>query len=870
MAVAGNIVANLTTNSRSWSAGLKGARGELRTFTSTVTDGLNRAGSSVKTFLSTAEKVESGLGGISTKATNTQFNLRAIARTMLSIQTASRGLSVVSSRLTVLSTLTGSAAAGVGTLATGAGMLSTVAFYAASGLSMLLKPLHGLVIVPKLVAGSFRLMAAAVLAPFKLLWSVVSATAKAAWALARPFVSLAKTAFKLKVFFASLSIQLAIAKKLFALMPPKVRLLVGGLVALGVAGRVGSLAIRGVAAAATMATIAVMAFRNPLKAAGMAALATGRQVLRLARSFGQATRAIARFAVTKTIAGMKGLAGAVGSVASKMSGRLVSGARGVLGLLATIGIAGVGWGAKLAGDAEQAQIGFSTMLKSASAAKTVLGELEQFAASTPFQLTSLRDGAKQLLNAQVATGDLTGQLRILGDIAAGTGKPIGDFVRIYAKARSTGKVTMETLNQLAERGVPIYSALTDQLGGTREEMLAMLGQGKIGFNQLDAALKGTATGAGVFAGGMAAQSESANGLMSTIKDNASFAFREVSEQLMKAFDFKGALKGGIAFFQRMRAGVAAAQPAFMAFAETVKAGFSALWEVGSVALSSIGSLMGVTGGNMMTSFLTLMGVATFVFKEWPSIAELAFKQMQLFAVAGFGTVTHFFTGVLPALFVWFSSNWKSVFFTAFDLVSTVFINIGKNVRSIMSSVWEFIKSGGTKSLSLAWTPLLDGFKNTISQLPDIPKRAIGSLEKQLQQDVNGLGKRIGSGLANEIAGNLKMLEDFKKKADEPAATLTNSVLATAKETAEANTAAAGDGSGSGSDNQSENGALAAGSVEAINAIISSRREQAGNKEDQIATNTAATAAATQSVVGAVDALGAVISGQGLNVIPSFR
>ena len=57
--------------------------------------------------------------------------------------------------------------------------------------------------------------------------------------------------------------------------------------------------------------------------------------------------------------------------------------------------------------------------------------------------------------------------------------------------------------------------------------------------------------------------------------------------------------------------------------------------------------------------------------------------------------------------------------------------------------------------------MLDGFHNSISELPNIPERAIGELERQLQAHSDKLGGALSSGLADEIASNLQMLQDFQ-------------------------------------------------------------------------------------------------------------
>lgn len=101
---------------------------------------------------------------------------------------------------------------------------------------------------------------------------------------------------------------------------------------------------------------------------------------------------------------------------------------------------------------------------------------------------------------------------------------------------------------------------------------------------------------------------------------------------------------------------------------------------------------------------------------------LAFKKGQVAAVAFGAEIAHFFTGVLPALFTWFGKNWSGIWRTAVDFALTVFINLGKNIRAIFSAIWEFMKTG---KWDVAFTPITEGFRNMVQELPKIPKREMG-------------------------------------------------------------------------------------------------------------------------------------------------
>lgn len=137
-------------------------------------------------------------------------------------------------------------------------------------------------------------------------------------------------------------------------------------------------------------------------------------------------------------------------------------------------------------------------------------------------------------------------------------------------------------------------------------------------------------------------------------------------------------------------------------------------------------------------------------KNFGGVLELAILKNQLLFGQMFAEVAHFFGVAIPAYLGWFSKGWENAFLTLFDIASTVFINIGENVREIFAELWDFIISGGTDAIEFDWTPLLQGAERAVEQLPNIPERAIGEWEKQLGAQIDGLTNNVGESIAGEM------------------------------------------------------------------------------------------------------------------------
>jgi tape measure domain-containing protein len=190
-----------------------------------------------------------------------------------------------------------------------------------------------------------------------------------------------------------------------------------------------------------------------------------------------------------------------------------------LSIVTVAASASIGLLLKKAGDIEQVEIAFETMTGSAETAQQLLKDITTFAAKTPFQLTDLIESSKQLLAFGVEANNIIPIMTNLGNISAGIGKDkLPTLIRAFGKIRTKGRATMEELNMLLEAGVPILDQLAKDYGVTSNELFKMISQGQVGFENVDKALTGLATGSGKFSNLMEKQSKSFLGIMSNIVD----------------------------------------------------------------------------------------------------------------------------------------------------------------------------------------------------------------------------------------------------------------------------------------------------------------------------------------------------------------
>ncbi|NCB47709.1 hypothetical protein EOM81_11915, partial [bacterium] len=208
----------------------------------------------------------------------------------------------------------------------------------------------------------------------------------------------------------------------------------------------------------------------------------------------------------------QGLAGNFKSAMGIMAGAVVG--AGIAKKIFDIGKASI----KAAADMETQTVAFTTMLGSADKAQSLIKQVSQFAASTPFQLTELIDASKKLVAFGVNSENVTSTLRKLGDVSAGLSIPIGELSEIYGKSMVQGNIFAEDLNQLAGRGIPIFKELAKVMGVNASEIKKLGSEGKITFNELEQVFTNLTAEGGQFGGLMEAQSATLAGKWSNFND----------------------------------------------------------------------------------------------------------------------------------------------------------------------------------------------------------------------------------------------------------------------------------------------------------------------------------------------------------------
>lgn len=407
-----------------------------------------------------------------------------------------------------------------------------------------------------------------------------------------------------------------------------------------------------------------------------------------------------------------------------------------------------------AGTLEQADIAFTTMLGSGEKAKQLLKDLSDFAQKTPFELTGIRQTAKQLLAFGISSNDMIPTLKMLGDVASGVSVPIEQVAYAYGQVRTANQLYGTELRQFMNAGIPILDELARMYGVTASEAKKMTEEGKISFGDVEKAFQNMTGEGGKFFNLMDAQSGSFLGKMSNLSDTISKfmetagkplleQFKPIVEKLIQIVTVIGewvAKNPKLAANLILLATVTAGLVAVVGTLGVAFAGFTAIAGILGVSLGVLaGIFLGipiaiaaiVAAGYMIITNWDL--IKTKIIEVWESISDSVKTAASvilavMFPVIAIGilVVKHWEEIKAAAFAVWgeisafFSATWgaiKQVFEIAIALIVGLtvlaFQKMGIDIVAVVKEIiaffqvsWEFLKNyfvTGLDTLVSTWT-----------------------------------------------------------------------------------------------------------------------------------------------------------------------
>lgn len=186
-------------------------------------------------------------------------------------------------------------------------------------------------------------------------------------------------------------------------------------------------------------------------------------------------------------------------------------------------------GVKYNSQMEQYITSFGTMLGSAEEATKLVNNLKEMGAKTPFETSDLAKASQTLLAFGISAEDLLPTLQMLGDVSQGNKERFDSLTLAFAQVGSAGKLSGQDLLQFVNAGFNPLNEISKMTGESMAELKERMSAGGVSAEEVAEAFKHATSEGGQFYQAMEAQSQTFNGQMSTLKDNAMSFIGELTQ-----------------------------------------------------------------------------------------------------------------------------------------------------------------------------------------------------------------------------------------------------------------------------------------------------------------------------------------------------
>jgi len=416
-----------------------------------------------------------------------------------------------------------------------------------------------------------------------------------------------------------------------------------------------------------------------------------------------------------------------------------------------------------AGEMEQWEIAFETMLRSTEKANKLMQEVIEFAATTPFELPQVIEGSKRLLAFGTAAEDIIPTMTKLGNIAAGVGREkMPRLIEAFGKVKASGVLMSREMWSFVRAGVPLLEALAENFGVTVSEMRGLIRAGEVGFDDLTKAIDKMSTGTGMFANLMKKQSKTYLGILVNIKDQFTRIANEAGKQVlpiakelanevlkflkvnrefiaMKIADFlKGVVKllAWVFFFVKGLFQIMKKRGVLDFFAK-------AFQEIVDVLGFFVGLIINIIGFlSQFEGIITLIISALIAWKiaQWGINAALAANPISLIIL-----------GIIALIaIIWLLvKNWDKIMEALgkiWEGIAQWFVDLWEGIKKTALEIWEGIVEG-LKSL---W----EGFKNFVIEIWKSILKTIEEIWNTIKgfiDEITGFFDKVGKGVSAKTA-----------------------------------------------------------------------------------------------------------------------
>lgn len=191
-------------------------------------------------------------------------------------------------------------------------------------------------------------------------------------------------------------------------------------------------------------------------------------------------------------------------------------ATAAIGKLASVAEKGIAYNATI----EQLKTSFEVMTGSAEKAVDVVERLRVMGAETPFETADLAKTTQLLMQYGFNADEAIDRMKMLGDVAQGNTNAMNSIALGYAQMASAGKVSLVDLKQMISAGFNPLQEISERTGESMASLYDRISKGTMTVDEITESMRRATSEGGRFYQSMEKQSQTLNGQLSTLKDNA--------------------------------------------------------------------------------------------------------------------------------------------------------------------------------------------------------------------------------------------------------------------------------------------------------------------------------------------------------------
>ena len=165
-------------------------------------------------------------------------------------------------------------------------------------------------------------------------------------------------------------------------------------------------------------------------------------------------------------------------------------------------------------------------------ADSMFSDISRYAVKSPFGVQQTSEMAVLLKQSGVYATDLMDTLRMIGDTAGGNIEKMTRIANNYAQIVSIGKASMLDMRQFAYAGIPIFEAVSKELGVSQQELRKLISDGKVTSDIIEKVFKDLTGINGIFENATAKGARTLKARLQNLADARQLAYGEIGKSIV--------------------------------------------------------------------------------------------------------------------------------------------------------------------------------------------------------------------------------------------------------------------------------------------------------------------------------------------------